>query len=314
MAPWPEDSSRAGYAPRVVGEPGNPRATPRRFGGLAPSEWLLVMALTFVFVPAFSSLSSVWSSVDYLSHGYLVPVVALWAATGKRAVLPRLPQRRDLRGLGAMAASFALYLGGLAFEWPALQGLAVVLAVAAAVLYLRGPDWLRALAFPIGFLVFMVPVPEPILNPVIVQLQLLVSQSGVWLLQVVGFPVLRVGNVIELPGGVTLFVAEACSGITSVVTLLPLGVFLAYFTERTLARRIVLVASVVPLAMAGNLVRVIATVVAAHEVGSEAATEGAAHEAVGLASYVLGCLALLSVGWLMRVLVPPAAERRRPAA
>jgi exosortase len=281
---------------------------PTRWLGLSVAEWSVVLLLGVAFAPAFVAMSRVWSSVDYQSHGYLVPFVALWAASGKRRALARTPAARDLRGLALLLAAFGLYLVGFASSWVALQGLSVVAGVAGGVLYLRGPAWLRTLVFPIGYLLFMVPVPEPILTPVVVQLQLLVSQAGVWLLQLGGVPVLRNGNVIELPGDVSLFVAEACSGITSLVTLLPLGVFLAYFTEKSLARRLVLVAAVLPLALGGNLVRVIATVLAAREVGVEAATAGAGHQAAGLVAYVLACLALLAIGRLMRVLVPPAPD------
>jgi exosortase len=270
---------------------------------------LLVALLGVAFAPAVVAMSRVWSSVDYASHGYLVPFVALWAASGKRAALRKLPEARDLRGLPVLLFSFALYLVGVGTSWVALQGLAVVAGVAGMVLYLRGTAWLRTLSFPIAYLLFMVPIPDPLLSPVIVQLQLAVSQLGVWMLQWTGVPVFRDGNVIELPGDVSLFVAEACSGITSLVTLLPLGVFLAYFTEKTLARRLVIVAAVIPLALTGNLIRVIATVLAAREVGAEAATAGALHESAGILTYVLGCLALLSVGWLMRVLVPPGNGR-----
>ena len=291
---------------------GSGRATPM---ALSPGEWLLVVGVAAAFAPAFIAMSRVWSSVDYASHGYLVPFVALWAATGKRRLLPTLERRRDNRGLAVLFLSFGLYLVGAATSWTALQGVAFVVAVAGAVLTLRGPAWLRALSFPIAYLLFMVPLPDAFITPVIVELQLAVSSAGVWLLRLFGLPILRVGNVIEMPGDVSLFVAEACSGITSVVTLLPLGVFLAYFTERTLARRLVICAAVVPIAMAGNLLRVIATVLAAREVGAEAATAGSGHELVGVLSYVLGCLALLGVGWLMGRIAPPSTPgAARPTA
>jgi exosortase len=156
----------------------------------------------------------------------------------------------------------------------------------------------------------MVPLPEHWLAPLIVRLQLFVSSVGVAALQFFGEPVLRNGNVLQLASGESLFVAEACSGITSIVTLLPLAVFLAYFTERNLARRAVLVAAVFALAMLGNLIRVVGTVIAAGRYSVEAATSGVIHESAGLLTYVIGCVALLGVGALMRVLVPPAVPLR----
>lgn len=270
-----------------------------------------VALLVVVFAPALVPMARVWSSVDYASHGYLVPLVALWAATSKRKVLPALPRSRDLRGLVAVAVALGLHGMGVVASLPGLEGLSVVLAASGAVLYLRGPAWLGALAFPLAYLLFMVPLPEAWLAPVIVRLQLFVSSVGVELLQLAGVAVFRDGNVIELPGGGSLFVAEACSGITSVVTLLPLGVFLAYFTERTWARRGILVAAVIPLALLGNLIRVIATVLVARDYGAEAATRGALHESAGVLTYVLGCLALLGVGWVMRVVAPPRSDEAR---
>jgi exosortase len=271
---------------------------------MAVRDWGLVVILLAVFAPALAALSDTWSGVDYYSHGYLIPLVALWAATSQRGLLPTLPATRDVRGLLAIALALAAYLVGLAAAIVPLQGLALVVAVAGAVLYLRGPAWLRALMFPLGYLLFMVPLPEAWITPVIVRLQMIVSSVGVGVLRLIDVPVLREGNVLQLASGESLFVAEACSGITSIVTLLPLAVFLAYFTERSLGRRLVLVAAVFPLAMFGNLLRVIGTVIAAGYVGVERATGGLVHDSAGLLTYVIGCLALLGVGALMRMMLP----------
>ena len=269
-------------------------------------EWGFLALLAVGFAPALVSMSRVWSSVDYLSHGYLVPLVALWAASGKRKTLPSLPRERDLRGILLLGLALLLYLVGVGTSLITIEGLAVVTGVAGAILYLRGPAWLAALAFPVGYLLFMVPLPDVLVSPAIVKLQLFVSSVGIRILQLGGVAVYRDGNVIELPDGASLFVTEACSGITSVITLLPLGVFLAYFTERTWGRRLVLISAVIPLAMIGNLIRVVVTVLAAREVGAQAATSGGLHESTGILTYVLGCLALLAVGWVMRVVSPPA--------
>jgi exosortase len=196
---------------------------------------------------------------------------------------------------------------GLASGSVSLQGLALVAAVASCAFYLGGSRGLRVLAFPLAFLVFMVPLPPSWLTPLIVNLQLMVSAAAVELLGWFGSAVTRSGNVIQLPAGDTLFVAEACSGITSLVTLTPLAIVLAYFTENTLARRLTIVFAVVPAAMLGNLLRVIATVLAAERYGAEAATGNWLHESAGLITFVLACLALIGLGALMRRLAPVRA-------
>jgi len=282
-----------------------PHARPGWLGPEGPTAELLgAVVLGIILLPGVREMAAVWSRLDYYSHGYMIPFVALWAASSQRHVLPRLPRARDGRGAILIGLALVAYLAGLAMGEVWLTGVAVVAVVAGAVLYARGEAWLRALAFPLGYLLFMVPVPDPWLAPVIVRLQLLVSGVGTAILHAIGQPVLRVGNVLQLPTGEELFVAEACSGITSLITLVPLAVFLAYFIERGFWRRLALVVCVVPVALAGNLVRVLLTVAMANELGAEAATASSLHVWVGLGTYVAACGVLLGVGALMRRLGP----------
>jgi len=271
-----------------------PRSSISRF------EIGLIAILIAVWVPGLLRLAEVWRNVEYASHGFLIPVVALWAATAHReelAALPAKPMRGGFLLLGLIAL---LYIGALAFGNPTLLGLITVVCVVATVLALRGAAMVKTLRLSLGYLLFMVPLPVDLVTPVIVALQLFVSSLGVEILQLGGVAIYREGNVLSLPGGLTLFVAEACSGITSLITLLPIGVFIAYFTESLLWRRLVLVIAVGPIALAGNLLRVILTVLASIHVSVEFATNGPLHQWAGVATYVLNCLCLLGVGALMR--------------
>jgi len=272
---------------------------------LGVQDALLVALVGIVFAPGLAAMARVWGSVDYLSHGYLIPLVAAWVAWRDRASLAELSEGRDRRGLVVLLTALLLYGLGLAAGLVGLEGIAFVGAVAGSVLLLRGPHWLRALRFPIGFLLFMVPPPEALLLPLIVWLRLLVTGVAVGILHTLNIPVVQQGNVLLLPSGESVFVADACSGVTSLVTLLPLAVLLAYYMERSLARRLLLISSVVPIALGGNLLRVVVTVIAALGVGVARATESALHQAAGLLTYLLGCLALLAVSALMRRLLPP---------
>lgn len=272
---------------------------------LRPLDWGLGAALLLAFAPAIGTLARVWSSLDYYSHGFLVPLAAVWAAYQSGAAHERRPLVRAREGLALVVGAVAIYGVGLGVGSATLQGLAVVAAVAGYVAYLWGVASLRAFAFPLGFLLFMVPIPPSVLTPAIVQLQLAVSGASVGLLHAVGFTIAREGNVMLLPGGGSLFVDEACSGITSIVTLLPLGVVLAYFSARATWRRVAIVAAVVPIAMVGNLARVVATVVAADAYGVEQVTRNALHDSAGLATFVLACLALIGVSAALR---PRGAE------
>ncbi len=268
------------------------------------AEIALVATLVVVWIPGLLQLAEVWSTVEYASHGFLVPLVALWAATAHRAELASLEKRPLPGGRLILAAMAVVYLVTLMLRSPTFLGLVAVATVTATLLALRGIAWVRRLQFSLAYLLFMVPLPNAWVTPLIVELQLLVSNVAVGILRVAGVAIFREGNVLVLPGDVSLFVAEACSGITSLITLLPIGVFIAYFTESIPMRRLVLVMAVFPIALAGNLSRVILTVILATRVNVEFATQGPLHEWAGVATYVVGCLALLGVGALMRRLLP----------
>ena len=271
---------------------------------MSRTEVMLVGVLALIWVPGLLALSEVWSTVEYASHGYLVPLVALWAAIAHRERLAELPSAPLPGGLLILAGLGVGYVAGLLFGQATILGLLAVATVVACVLALRGPGWVKALRFPLAYLLFMVPLPISWATPVIVKLQLLVSTIGVRILQGGGVAVFREGNVLTLPGDQSLFVAEACSGITSLITLIPIGVFIAYFTEVVPWRRSVLVVSVLPIALAGNLIRVIFTVALAISVDVEFATKGPLHEWAGVATYVLGCLCLLGIGAALQRFIP----------
>lgn len=263
-------------------------------------EWTIVALLILAWIPGLLALAEVWGSVEYASHGFLVPFVALWAATAHREKLSQLETRPLRGGLLLVAGLAPVYVAAVVFGNATLIGIVFVITVVAVVLALRGVEWVKVLQFPLSYLVFMIPLPLGLVTPVIVKLQLWVSSAAVYLLQESGISIFREGNVLTLPGDISLFVAEACSGITSLITLLPIGIFIAYFTDSVPWRRTVIVLSVIPIALAGNLIRVILTVLMSIEVSVDFATEGPLHEWAGVLTYVIGCVALLAVGNVLR--------------
>lgn len=277
---------------------------------MSRKEWAVVSVLVLAWVPGLLALSKVWSSVEYASHGYLVPVVALWAATAHREKLAQMVKRPMRGGLLLIGALAPLYVASMLFGNASLIGLVAVATVVAVVLALRGVEWAKQLKFSLGYLVFMIPLPLGWVTPVIVSLQLWVSVVAVRLLQVGGISIYREGNVLTLPGDISLFVAEACSGITSLVTLIPIGVFIAYFVDSVAWRRAAIVAAVIPIALAGNLLRVILTVILSIEVNVEFATKGPLHEWAGVLTYGVGCIALLAVAKILQLATDDATSFR----
>jgi len=174
------------------------------------------------------------------------------------------------------------------------QGLALVAALAGAVWWREGRRRVRALIFPIAFLLFMVPIPPDWFTPLAVQLLLFVSWASEGVLGVLGVEVLRQGNVIVLESGASLMVAEACSGLTAILTLLPIAVLVAYLSPLSSARRVTLVALALPIAMGANLLRVVFTVLAAQIWDAGTITADPWHTLAGLLIYAIACLGLLA--------------------
>lgn len=268
-----------------------PASTPAPSGGGAPiGDWILLAALVAAFAPALAAFSVIWDAVEYQAHGYLVgPVAAAMAWSRRDAMGERAPHPA---GLALLLLALLMYGGGLLAGLLALQGVALPLALAGLVTFRHGVSGLRAMAFPIAYVLFLVPVPPAWLTPVVVGLQGFVSAFAIFVLRGLGMPVLREGNVIVVPEG-TLFVAEACSGITSIVTLLPVAALLAFLIGSSRRQLLALLLVVIPVAMFWNLVRVLATVVATRAVGVEQATSGTLHESAGMLTFVAGCVTLL---------------------
>lgn len=258
------------------------------------------VAALFAVAPALHVLSYIWSNSDYMGYGYLVPAssAGLWWV-----------RRREIAGAlraGSPPADGALWVLaavlfeslGLLADVGSVAGLGVPLVLGATAYAVGGAQFARALALPIGFLVFMVPPPGFLVDPLLASLKAFVTLVAVAVLQLAGFLVAAEGNRIFVPGH-ELFVANACAGLNSIVTLLPLGVVVATFLVRGTWRRAAVLASVVPLAMLGNVIRVVATAVLVTRFGVEYA-EGGLHESFGVATFLLGTGALLGVARLVR--------------
>lgn len=267
-----------------------------REGGvlLTPRDRVVYLALAGAFLPAVGTLARVWGATEHQSHGFLVPVVAGWIAWGTRARWGQLARVVDARGAALLALALALYAMSLLAGSASGQGLAFVAALAGAVWWREGRGRLRALAFPIAFLLFMVPIPPDWFTPFAVQLLLFVSWAAEGVLRVLGVEVLRQGNVIVLAGGASLMVAEACSGLTAILTLLPIAVLVAYLSPLRSARRVALVALALPIAMGANLLRVVFTALAAQIWDADTVTADPWHSLAGLLIYAIACLGLLA--------------------
>jgi exosortase len=234
-----------------------------------------------------------WRVDENYSHGFLIPFISAYAIWSQRERLAQLELNPRL-GLGGAAIVFSVlfHLAGVLSGELYASRLALVLSLAGLTLYFGGWAWLRALWFPLGLLLFALPVPSLIFNPLAFRLQLLASDYATRAIQLCGIPALREGNLIEL-AHLKLEVVEACSGIRSLMTLATLAVVYGYFFESSWWRRAVLILAVAPIAVLTNAARVAITGVVAHTQGAHAA-EGFLHSFSGTLVFITAVLLLLA--------------------
>ncbi len=261
-------------------------------------------AIVGVYLPVFSSLVRQWASDENYSHGFIILPFALFFTWQKRQALAAEPVRPGAAGFLLVLVSLAIFLAGLLGAELFLTRISFIGVVAGSIWSLFGLKQLRLLAFPILLLFLMVPLPAIVFNQIAFPLQLLASRVGETVLMVAGVPVVREGNVLEL-ASTKLEVAQACSGIRSLVSLLTLGVLLGKLTEPRTSIRVLLAVLTIPVAIAANAARVAGTGLAANWIGPEAA-EGFFHTFSGWLVFVAAfSLLLLAQRVLTRLTAPP---------
>jgi exosortase len=269
---------------------------------------LLLVAFGVLYRDVIVELVKSWGGEDF-SHGYLIVPVALYFVWDRRARLSATVPNPSNVGLLVVVASEGLLVLSVLGAALFLARLSMLGVLAGIVLYLYGWRHLRLLAFPIAFLLLMIPIPTILFNKIAFPLQLLASRFGEMALTVVGIPVLREGNVITL-SNTTLEVAEACSGIRSLVSLLAFAIVLGYLSDRRLWTRAVIAVASVPVAIVANGVRVAATGIAAYRIGPEAAL-GTLHTFSGWLVFVVSVILLGTLQRLLAWIFPYGPETEK---
>lgn len=245
-----------------------------------------------VYRHVLSNLALEWWRDPNYSHGFVMPIFAAFVIWRMRDRLLNMELRPSWWGLSFSAMAMGLLIiGDLGAEFFSSR-LSLLILLAGTVLLMLGWNHLRALTFPGSMLLLMIPIPAIVLNQITFPLQLLASRLATALLSGVGVPVLREGNVIQLPSA-TLEVVDACSGIRSLISLIALAAIFGYLKHHRTWHRWLLVLLAVPIAVAANSVRIMGTGLLAQYWDPDKA-EGFFHMFEGWVIFVLS-LCLLGV-------------------
>jgi exosortase len=277
-------------------------ASPTTRGAWLGTIAAVIAAFVLCYWTVIAKLVHDWAHDDNYSHGFLIVPLALYFVWERRARLAAVRPRANWFGLVVVVASLGMLIAGTLGAELFVSRVSIVFLIAGTVLFAAGVDALRILAFPIAFLFLMVPPPAIIFNQIAFPLQLLASRFGEATLQVLSIPVLREGNLITL-ANTTLEVAEACSGIRSLISLLTLGIVYGYFVDPRLSVRTIIALSAVPIAIVANGLRVAGTGVAAHYYGAEAA-EGFFHTFSGWVVFIVAFVLMYLVATIIIKVAP----------
>jgi exosortase len=255
---------------------------------------LLAVVTLALYTPVLSRLMRQFYDDPNYSHGFFVPAFSgylIWNRRRQIAGIKNLPS--NWGAIPVLISLAILYLGNIGSEL-FLQRISLVGVITGLILYFAGWRRMWAVAFPIAFLLFMIPLPAVIFNQIVFPLQLLASRFATSCLETLNlFPVMREGNLLILDR-YTLEVVDACSGIRSLTSLLALAMGYSYLAERKMKVRIFLVLAMVPVAIVSNGIRVVITAMLVNYFGIKAA-EGFMHSFSGWAIFLVSVMLLVAL-------------------
>lgn len=263
------------------------------FSGSLPWLGLLIASILVAYAPTVSGLIDGPWQTEQEGHGPLIFAASLWLVWQSRERL------KATKVAPAPFAGWAVLIFGLIIMYLARiqQGVlfaevfSFILVVIGSVLLIGGWAILRVLAFPIGFLLFMIPMPYWIIDAATVPLKVFISDVVTGVLYAFGLPVAQNGVMIMI-GSYQLLVKDACSGMNSIFALSAIGVFYAYaFRWREKIRSLFLLAAIIPITILANFVRVFALVLIAYYGGPDL-LDGIVHDLTGIGLFVIA-LALM---------------------
>ena len=287
-------------------------ASARRASGIVPAVplWQLVVLsgiILWLYRAILIHLVGQWWHDPNFSHGFFVPLFSALVIWQERQKFSELPLRPSWSGMAIAALAMCILVVGQMGAELFLSRFSLLILLAGLVVLFCGWMYFRALMFPWAFLILMIPVPTVVFNQITFPLQVLASRVSGLILPLLGVPVLREGNVINLPA-MALEVAEACSGIRSLMSLVALAIIYGYLMEKRLWVRWILAFASVPIAVAANSVRIIGTGLLVQYWDPEKA-EGYFHASWGWIIFVISLLMLYTLHGLITVSLQKAGAK-----
>ncbi len=262
-----------------------------------------VISLIFLFIGLyyqiiFYMVKDWYANSDY-SHGFLIPFISAYIIWANREKISTIRIKPDNLGLLVLFIGLSLYMLGIIGAEYFTMRFSLVPVILGIVYYLCGREMVKSVLLPVGFLVCMIPIPEILFNIVAFPLKLFAANIATNIIQFLSIPVVRDGNVIHLTD-MSLEVADACSGIRSLMSMIALGVAYAYLFQKSMLKRMILVLFIVPITITANVARVTGTGILSHYVGP-AAAQGFFHEFAGIFIFMAAFAMFIAVAAILNI-------------
>jgi len=272
--------------------------------------WPVILGLLALYLPTYWMLAhGIWNSEEQ-AHGPIVLFVTLFLIWQKRAALIQAtpPGRVEMvAGWSLLALGLLAYAVGRSQDILLFEVGSQIPVVLGALLVTVGVGSARALWFALFFLIFMVPLPGFVVDAATGPLKQYISVLAEQTLYAAGYPIARMGVVLTV-GPYQLLVADACSGLHSMFSLTAMGLLYLYLMQRTsVTRNLILMAAILPIAFAANVVRVLVLILITYHMGDEAG-QGFLHGFAGVMLFIVGVLFLFMLDWLLGWLFPDRAR------
>lgn len=256
--------------------------------------WILAAA---IYTPSFIKLYSVrWDLLDY-THAYFILPVSLWLIWRKRTQIKECAQTHkpgnNLFGLVLLSFSIILFIFGSRFDYAVILAFSIIPFIFGLSYYLYGIKLVKLISFPVLYLLLLIPPPMGLLDSVTLPMRYGISAATEVIIRFANYPISREGLLLTI-GYNDIFMGQPCSGFRSLITLLSLGIVYIYISNIKVSLKFVMAACIVPLALFGNLIRVITLCLITFYFGEEAG-QGFFHNFSGIVMFIITIVGLISV-------------------
>jgi exosortase len=256
---------------------------------------LVSILFLWAYTPIFIWMWDRWFARDtYYSHGILIPFVTIYFIWLKQPELRRFNPQRSPGSLVLFAFGIALYLVSSILRVYFSSAMSMLIVLTSLILYIYGIKVLRKIAFPLIFLIFMIPLPLYIIVNISFKMKLLAASIAAHLLNFLGMYAVRDGSVIKLHSTFVI-VDDVCSGLRSLISLTALGSIFAYMLKAPMYKRVILFLTTIPIAIITNVCRVV-FISTFSEIWGVNSTKGFVHDLMGFLVFALAFAMLYIIG------------------